>query len=130
VHMAYDAKLGGPVQYRWMYPFERFMGDSKRAIKNRARVEISICVVYVHKETSYFFSHYFIDHVHVQTTTRNDVENERDSMTLSVFNLPGRHSGKTRDGRSERVPISSCSCSTRTGRRKRGGLHSHWWVVA
>jgi len=23
VHMAYEAKLGGPVQYRWMYPFER-----------------------------------------------------------------------------------------------------------
>ncbi|XP_029128330.1 uncharacterized protein LOC114916203 [Cajanus cajan] len=23
VHLAYEAKLGGPVQYRWMYPFER-----------------------------------------------------------------------------------------------------------
>ncbi|GAU47807.1 hypothetical protein TSUD_404120, partial [Trifolium subterraneum] len=25
VHLAYEAMLGGPVQYRWMYPFERFM---------------------------------------------------------------------------------------------------------
>ncbi|CAJ2657167.1 unnamed protein product [Trifolium pratense] len=23
VHLAYEARLGGPVQYRWMYPFER-----------------------------------------------------------------------------------------------------------
>lgn len=22
VHLAYEARLGGPVQYRWMYPFE------------------------------------------------------------------------------------------------------------
>lgn len=23
VHLAYEARVGGPVQYRWMYPFER-----------------------------------------------------------------------------------------------------------
>ena len=23
VHLAHEARLGGPVQYRWMYPFER-----------------------------------------------------------------------------------------------------------
>ena len=23
VHLAYEARIGGPVQYRWMYPFER-----------------------------------------------------------------------------------------------------------
>ena len=22
IHLAYEAKVGGPVQYRWMYPFE------------------------------------------------------------------------------------------------------------
>jgi hypothetical protein len=97
VHLAYEAKLGGPVQYRWMYPFERFMGDSKRAIHNRAKVEGSICAVYVHKETLFFLGHYFIDRVLVTTTTRNDVidvEKDRDPLTLSVFNLPGRHAGK------------------------------------
>ena len=25
VHMAYEARVGGPVQYRWMYPFERYL---------------------------------------------------------------------------------------------------------
>ncbi|KAL2318436.1 hypothetical protein Fmac_032312 [Flemingia macrophylla] len=24
IHLAYEARLGGPVQYRWMYPFERY----------------------------------------------------------------------------------------------------------
>ena len=23
IHMPYEAKCGGPVQYRWMFPFER-----------------------------------------------------------------------------------------------------------
>lgn len=23
VHLVYEAKVGGPIQYRWMYPFER-----------------------------------------------------------------------------------------------------------
>ena len=23
IHLAYEAKIAGPVQYRWMYPFER-----------------------------------------------------------------------------------------------------------
>lgn len=34
VHLAYEAYLGGPVQYRWMHPFERFMGDLKLSVKN------------------------------------------------------------------------------------------------
>jgi len=23
IHLPFEAKVGGPVQYRWMYPFER-----------------------------------------------------------------------------------------------------------
>ncbi|KAK7278025.1 hypothetical protein RJT34_23046 [Clitoria ternatea] len=25
IHLPYEARIGGPVQYRWMYPFERFL---------------------------------------------------------------------------------------------------------
>jgi hypothetical protein len=25
IHLPYEAKVGGPVQYRWMYPFERYV---------------------------------------------------------------------------------------------------------
>jgi len=24
IHLPYESKVGGPVQYRWMYPFERY----------------------------------------------------------------------------------------------------------
>jgi hypothetical protein len=98
VHLAHEALLGGPVQYRWMYPFERFMGDSKRSVKNKARVEGSICASYLHRETSHFCSHYFNHMMLTPTKRRNevDVENER-SSTLSIFCLPGRHSGKTNE---------------------------------
>lgn len=59
VHLAYEAMLGGPVQYRWMYPFERFIGDAKRCVKNKAKVEGSIRTAYTLKEANYFLSHYF-----------------------------------------------------------------------
>ncbi|KAL8146356.1 hypothetical protein AgCh_004193 [Apium graveolens] len=39
IHLPYEARVGGPVQYWWMYPFERLMGMLKRAVKNRACVE-------------------------------------------------------------------------------------------
>ena len=95
VHLAYEAYLGGPVQYRWMYPFERFMGDSKRSVKNKARVEGSICAYYLHRETSHFCSHYFKHLMLTPRIIRNPVNViERSQYTLSVFGLPGRPSGK------------------------------------
>ncbi|XP_058784830.1 uncharacterized protein LOC131659691 [Vicia villosa] len=95
VHLAYEAYLGGPVQYRWMYPFERFMGDSKRSVKNKARVEGSICAHYLHRETSHFCSHYFKHLMLTPRIIRNPVNvSERSQFTLSVFGLPGRPSGK------------------------------------
>ena len=36
VHLPREVKLGGPVQFWWMYPMERYMGKMKRFIKNRA----------------------------------------------------------------------------------------------
>jgi len=52
VHLAYEAWLGGPIQYRWMYPFEEFMGYLKRTVGNKSRVEGSIVAVYLARELS------------------------------------------------------------------------------
>ncbi|KAL0301935.1 UNVERIFIED_CONTAM: hypothetical protein Sradi_6470300 [Sesamum radiatum] len=30
VHLPYEARVRGPVQYRWMYPFERFLHELKK----------------------------------------------------------------------------------------------------
>ncbi|KAL0297899.1 UNVERIFIED_CONTAM: hypothetical protein Scaly_3080100 [Sesamum calycinum] len=42
VHLPYEARVEGPVQYRWMYPFERFLHELKKKVKSKARVEASI----------------------------------------------------------------------------------------
>ncbi|KAK4382241.1 hypothetical protein Sango_2892000 [Sesamum angolense] len=39
VHLSYEAHVGGPVQYRWMYPFERFLHELKKKVKNKTHVE-------------------------------------------------------------------------------------------
>ncbi|CAI0443875.1 unnamed protein product, partial [Linum tenue] len=42
VHLASEAKLGGPVQARWMYPVERFLSTLKSYVGNKAQPEGSI----------------------------------------------------------------------------------------
>jgi len=72
------------------------MGDSKRSVKNKARVEESICASYLHRETTYFWSHYFKNFMLSPRNHRNEilVESERCPSMLSVFNQTGRYSGK------------------------------------
>jgi hypothetical protein len=38
-HLPYEAKVGGPVQYRWMYHIERALRYLKPMVGNRARIE-------------------------------------------------------------------------------------------
>ncbi|KAL0352300.1 UNVERIFIED_CONTAM: hypothetical protein Scaly_1618700 [Sesamum calycinum] len=54
VHLPYEARIGGPVQYRWMYSFERFLRELKKKVKNKAHVEASIV-----KEIGLFTLQYF-----------------------------------------------------------------------
>lgn len=69
-------------------------------MKQKARVEGSICEAYLAKETSYFCSFYFENHV---PTKRNRVNRNDDGgpstnpPSLSVFDLPGRAAGKPTD---------------------------------
>ncbi|CAK8571201.1 unnamed protein product [Lathyrus sativus] len=80
-----------------MYPFERMMGDFKRLVKNKARVEGSICMSYLHRETTYFCSHYFKTTTLSATSKRNEALGLNDDVvpTLSISNPLGRPSGKS-----------------------------------
>ena len=71
------------------------MDDSKRSVKNKARVEGSICSSYLHRETTYFCSYYFKNEF-APRSSRNemDIECPRHHLALSAFCLPGRPSGK------------------------------------
>ena len=97
IHLPYEALVGGPVQYRWMYPYERFLNKLKQKVKNKARPEGSICEAYLIEEVAHFCQYYFEPHVQSNYTRvrRNDDGgvNENATTTLSIFNLPGRPSG-------------------------------------
>ncbi|KAL0361520.1 UNVERIFIED_CONTAM: hypothetical protein Sradi_3836500 [Sesamum radiatum] len=96
VHLPYEARVGGPVQYRWMYPFERFLRDLKKKVKNKAHVEASICEAYIVQEIGWFTSHYFESHVTCKRhrPSRNDeLTQNNDRVARDIFNHPGRTSG-------------------------------------
>ncbi|XP_042379879.1 uncharacterized protein LOC121972257 [Zingiber officinale] len=96
IHLAYEAKVGGPVYYRWMYPFERFLYHLKKKVGNRARVEASIVEAYMIEEVSTFCSSYFEPHIQsrLNRIPRNDDGGAVDSSSgLSIFTHPGRALG-------------------------------------
>ncbi|XP_057803652.1 uncharacterized protein LOC131018985 [Salvia miltiorrhiza] len=60
IHLADEAMMAGPVQYRWMYPFERYLGKLKKTVKNKAKVEGSITNAYLVEEATAFCCYYSI----------------------------------------------------------------------
>ena len=74
----------------------RFMGDSEQSVKNKVKVEGSICVSYLHRETTHFCSHYFNNFMLSPCNFRNQIaiEVERRPPMLSVFYQQGCPSGK------------------------------------
>ena len=76
----------------------RFLGKLKKMVKNKARVEGSICEAYLYMETTYFCSYYFESHVPSMRTRcrQNEYElhDEGVQPTLSIFEPQGRSAGK------------------------------------
>ncbi|XP_073277192.1 uncharacterized protein [Primulina huaijiensis] len=92
IHLAYEARLAGPVQYRWMYPFERFLRRLKNNIRNKAKVEGSICNAYLVEEASSFSAYYFADSVktrHHKCPRNSDDARPIDTNMFSIFKFPG-----------------------------------------
>lgn len=68
VHLAKEAMAGGPVQYRWMYPIERYLRRLKSFVKNKARPEGSIAEAYIMQECV------TIDETRISRPKRNDAD--------------------------------------------------------
>ncbi|GKC63149.1 hypothetical protein Tco_1095747 [Tanacetum coccineum] len=98
VHLPYEARVGGPNQYRWMCPFERFFGKLKRKVTNKAKVKSSMANAYLIEETSMFCSHYFEPHVRTKMNAApcNDCggDAELSEGNISIFMSHGRLSRK------------------------------------
>ncbi|KAL0314988.1 UNVERIFIED_CONTAM: hypothetical protein Scaly_2900000 [Sesamum calycinum] len=100
VHLPYEARVGGPVQYRWMYPFERFLPELKKKVKNKAFVEASIVEVYIVEEIGMCTSQYFESFMQSKRSMprRNDeCTSNSDGFQVSIFNYPGRASGALKE---------------------------------
>lgn len=93
IHLPREAILGGPVQYRWMYPIERLLGVLKRLVSNKNYPEGSIAEAYISKECTTFCSMYLngIETV-FNREGRNDDGGDR-GPGLAVFTQNGRPFG-------------------------------------
>ncbi|XP_050895866.1 uncharacterized protein LOC127102549 [Lathyrus oleraceus] len=89
-HLIGEAKLGGPVHYRWMYPIERYLGHLKSYVRNKAQPEGSIAEGYLAEEVLTFCSQY-IDEIETRISRPariDDYPDERDSSHRSTIFPP------------------------------------------
>ncbi|XP_061995536.1 uncharacterized protein LOC133713509 isoform X1 [Rosa rugosa] len=88
IHLAQEALIGGPVHYRWMYPFERFMKDLKGYVKNRSNPEGCIAEKYLAEEITHFCTGYVKEAAEIGVQTRRNESLEDETI------LEGRPLGK------------------------------------
>ncbi|BBN69047.1 transposable element gene [Prunus dulcis] len=61
VHLVKEVRLCGPVYFRWMYPFERYMKVLKGYVQNRTRPEGCIAERYIAEEAVEFCTQHLSD---------------------------------------------------------------------
>jgi hypothetical protein len=69
VHLPYEAKVGGPMQYMWMYHIERALKKRSSMVGNKGRVEGCIAEEFKYKEVAAFTSVYFADEHNINAPT-------------------------------------------------------------
>jgi hypothetical protein len=52
MHIPYEANVGGPIQYRWIYHIESALKNLRAMVRNKARVEGCIAKAFFLKEVS------------------------------------------------------------------------------
>nr|CAN75974.1 hypothetical protein VITISV_028848 [Vitis vinifera] len=98
IHLASEAKVVGPVQYRWMYPIERYLHTLKSYVRNKSCPEGSIVEGYIAKECTTFCPRYLHD-----VETKHDREEKNyvieNNITngggLTIFKCMGHTIGKS-----------------------------------
>nr|XP_043639223.1 uncharacterized protein LOC122610292 [Erigeron canadensis] len=97
VHLPQEAILGGPVQSRWMYPIERYLGHLKKYVRNKAKLEGSIAEAYVVEEAMTLCSQYLkgVESKFDRRGKNDDkTDNDNRSFALDIFRLNDRGVGK------------------------------------
>ena len=94
VHLPWEALVGGPAQFRWMYSQERELKKLRGMVRNKARVEGCIAEAFAAREITLFSSKYFSDTNNVNAqTTRYHVAEQAPITDLSAFKWDGKGVG-------------------------------------
>ncbi|XP_074281896.1 uncharacterized protein LOC141606599 isoform X1 [Silene latifolia] len=97
VHLAVEAKIAGPVQYRWMYPLERLLRRLKCYVRNKNRPEGSIAEGYIIEECMLFCSKYLCEIETKYNQTERNADIEIDGYKgLAIFKPSGIPLGKAK----------------------------------
>jgi hypothetical protein len=94
VHLAWEARVGGPAQFRWMYSQERELKKLKVTVCNKGRVEGCIAEAFACKEIMNFSSMYFSRANNMNAhTIRYHIVEEVSLSELSIFQWKGKVAG-------------------------------------
>ncbi|XP_060190507.1 uncharacterized protein LOC132619696 [Lycium barbarum] len=102
IHLAREAKLGGPVQYRDMYPIERYLRTLKSYVRNKGCPEGSIAEGNLAEESLTFCSRCLKN---ISTKFNKPTRNDNGSGSegeISIFKKCGQPKGAASD--SNRLP--------------------------
>jgi hypothetical protein len=91
MHLPWEARVGGPVQFRQVFSQERELKKLRYMIRNKARVEGCIVETFACKEIASFSSMYFscADNVNA-STMRYHVARDVSLIELSIFQWKGK----------------------------------------
>jgi hypothetical protein len=119
VHLPWEAKVGGPAQFGWMYSQERELKKYRVTLRNKAMVEGCIVETFACKEIMNFSIKYFSRANNVNAhATRYHIVEEALLSELSIFQWKdkcvGAPSGGSPQTTSGTIPCFTC---TRTWRK-------------
>nr|GEZ17893.1 hypothetical protein [Tanacetum cinerariifolium] len=91
-----EAKIGGPIHYRWMYPIERYLSTLKSYVRNKSRPEGSIAEGYIVEECPLFCSLYLSPDVETEHNRISRNYDDGGSVdVLPIFLMPGHQVRET-----------------------------------
>jgi hypothetical protein len=93
VHLPYEAKVGGPVQYRWMYHIERTLKKLRAMVCNKRRVEGCIAQEFKYKEIASFMGLYLAGKHTVNAPALRYHVDEPPISDLEIFQWSGKTVG-------------------------------------
>ena len=101
IHLANEIRLGGPVQFRWMYPIERYLCRLKSYVQNKAYPEGSIAEGYLAEEALTLCSRYLHKGVYTRLNRKGQNYEGHDLCDVDLcdyFSSSGRPLGGKKKG--------------------------------